>query len=423
MAITKILHINPPEHGSAESHLSNAIQYILNPEKTKDGLLTGSYNCDKDMALQTMLDTKAFYGKMDKRQGYHIVISFSPEETDEKTALDILSRFCRMYLGENYECVYAVHNDQEHMHGHIIFNSVSCLTGRKYHYRNGDWAREIQPITNKLCEEYGLEMINVNEKGLHKYKDYGMWADEKNGQPGIDRDQMRRDIDEAVMASLTMDEVVDYLRLKQYKVRAGTKTMSLTPPGRERGIRTYRLGYAYTPEIIQKRLNGESITPDQYNPPEEMEESPVYIRSAGRHVKGMRGIQNKNQYYAYQTDARQLKRIQRQHNYLVEHNIKTGQELYQRIQKLNAALIELDQERRTVFRDRCRYNDMIHMLNTMGEEEADLELLRQGYDPAQFREYERTGREQLEYLRKMKKAVNLELGLCRDIQISRFKSI
>ena len=62
-------------------------------------------------------------------------------------------------LKDEYEAVYAVHNDKDHMHAHLIFNSVNLVTGMKYEYRKGEWKRRMQPITNKLCKEYNLEIM------------------------------------------------------------------------------------------------------------------------------------------------------------------------------------------------------------------------------------------------------------------------
>lgn len=76
MAISRILHINSHEHSSS-SHLQVAINYILKDEKTMNGLLTGSVNCIKEDAYENMKATKKLFGKTDKRQGYHLIISFA----------------------------------------------------------------------------------------------------------------------------------------------------------------------------------------------------------------------------------------------------------------------------------------------------------------------------------------------------------
>lgn len=159
MAITKILHINEVDMGNPARHLEQALDYIQNPEKTNGNVLVGSINCLPETAFEQMMDTKMTFGKMDKRQGYHIIISFVPRETTEEIAFDIVERFAKEYLKDEYEAVYAVHNDKDHMHAHLIFNSVNLVTGMKYEYRKGEWKRRMQPITNKLCKEYNLEIM------------------------------------------------------------------------------------------------------------------------------------------------------------------------------------------------------------------------------------------------------------------------
>lgn len=159
MAITKILHINEVDTGNPARHLEQALDYIQNPEKTNENVLVGSINCLLETAFEQMMDTKMTFGKRDKRQGYHIIISFVPGETTEEIAFDIVERFAKEYLKDEYEAVYAVHNDKDHMHAHLIFNSVNLVTGVKYEYRKGEWKRRMQPITNKLCKEYNLEIM------------------------------------------------------------------------------------------------------------------------------------------------------------------------------------------------------------------------------------------------------------------------
>ena len=161
MAITKILYLNEAQTGNPAGHLKNALEYIQNPKKTEERVLVGSINCLPETAFEQMMDTKVTYGKTDKRQGFHIMISFVPGEATEEQAFDIVGRFAEEYLGDKYEAVYAVHNDKEHMHGHIVFNSVSFETGAKYDYRKGEWKRRMQPLTNKLCAKYGLSIMPV----------------------------------------------------------------------------------------------------------------------------------------------------------------------------------------------------------------------------------------------------------------------
>lgn len=161
-------------------HLRAALAYITVPEKTQQGRLVAGINCVPEFAFEQMKETKRKYGKLDKRQGYHLVLSFKENEVTPDTAMELTSRFVKEYLGSEYEAVYAVHDNTRHIHAHIVFNSVSFLTGKKYRYEKGDWAREIQPITNRLCQEYGLSTIEIEDDKLNQDVEYP-------GKPGKSR--------------------------------------------------------------------------------------------------------------------------------------------------------------------------------------------------------------------------------------------
>lgn len=131
MAITKILNIMESEGRNPASHLKNALEYIQNPDKTEECVLVGGINCLPDTAFEQMEETKNIFHKTGKRQGYHVIISFSPEEkVTSEQAMYVLEHFANDVLSDDYEAVYAVHTDREHMHGHLIWNSVSMTTGR-----------------------------------------------------------------------------------------------------------------------------------------------------------------------------------------------------------------------------------------------------------------------------------------------------
>ena len=160
MAITKILNIMESEGRNPASHLKNALEYIQNPDKTEECVLVGGINCLPDTAFEQMEETKNIFHKTGKRQGYHVIISFSPEEkVTAEQGMYVLEHFAKDVLGDEYEAVYAVHTDREHMHGHLIWNSVSMTTGKKYNSPKSNWKNHLQPITNKYCDELGLSIM------------------------------------------------------------------------------------------------------------------------------------------------------------------------------------------------------------------------------------------------------------------------
>lgn len=189
MAITKILNIKESEGRNPASHIKNALEYIQNLDKTEECVLVGGINCLPDTAFEQMKETKNIFHKTGKRQGYHVIISFSPEEkVTVEQAMYVLEHFAKDVLGDDYEAVYAVHTDREHMHGHLIWNSVSMTTGKKYNSPKSNWKNHLQPITNKYCDELGLSIMpaeySKNPKNISRDK----WEKEMSMKEIILRD-------------------------------------------------------------------------------------------------------------------------------------------------------------------------------------------------------------------------------------------
>ena len=189
MAITKILNIKESEGRNPASHLKNALEYIQNPDKTEECVLVGGINCLPDTAFEQMEETKNIFHKTGKRQGYHVIISFSPEEkVTAEQAMYVLEHFAKDVLGDDYEVVYAVHTDREHMHGHLIWNSVSITTGKKYNSPKSNWKNHLQPITNKYCDELGLSIMPAEYSRNPKNISRDKWEREMSMKEIILRD-------------------------------------------------------------------------------------------------------------------------------------------------------------------------------------------------------------------------------------------
>ena len=189
MAITKILNIKESEGRNPASHLKNALEYIQNPDKTEECVLVGGINCLPDTAFEQMEETKNIFHKTGKRQGYHVIISFSTEEkVTAEQAMYVLEHFAKDVLGDDYEAVYAVHTDREHMHGHLIWNSVSMTIGKKYNSPKGNWRNHLQPITNKYCDELGLSIMPAEYSRNPKNISRDKWEKEMSMKEIILRD-------------------------------------------------------------------------------------------------------------------------------------------------------------------------------------------------------------------------------------------
>ena len=124
MAVTKILARRAP--------VKALVEYVLNGDKTDERILTASQRCTIDFAADRMRKTKEQFHQTEGVQCYHMIQSFQPGEVTPELALKIAQEFAKEHLSE-YEVVIGTHIDRHHVHCHLVFNSVSAVTGKKYH--------------------------------------------------------------------------------------------------------------------------------------------------------------------------------------------------------------------------------------------------------------------------------------------------
>ena len=181
---------------------------------------------------------------------------------DADTAFEVIGRFAREYLGKDYEALYAVHDNTDHIHGHIIFNSVSFRDGLKYRYKKGDWEKRIQPVTNRLCEEYGLSTIELSGERVKKSEKYQEWNDVRNGA-FVWADMIRRDIDASILQAATYESFLSTLSGMGYEIKNAYRTegkyLAIKPMGMSRFRRLRSLGENYT-ERIRERIAQETLS-------------------------------------------------------------------------------------------------------------------------------------------------------------------
>ena len=186
MAITKIL--------ARKGRLDVGINYVLNGDKTQERVLTAHLNCDPGRECRQMLDTKRVYGKEDGVMYYHIIQSFKPGEITPELALEIAKEFAQEHLA-GYETVIGVHVDKEHIHAHLVFNSVNADTGEKYHSNAQSYYQQIRAISDRLCREHGLSVIMESSSG--RAVSYIEWLRQSRGQPTF-RSMLEADLRTAI---------------------------------------------------------------------------------------------------------------------------------------------------------------------------------------------------------------------------------
>ena len=228
--------------------LQDALDYASNRDKTEKSCFESSYACTLETAFSDMRQTKERWHKSGGVQGYHLVQSFAAGEVSPELAHQIAKELAARVLGGRYEYVIGTHLNT----GHIVWNSVSCVDGKKYRSNYKSYVTEIRAVSDALCRKYKLSVIDT-ENSNHVAKPYAEWLAEKNGQPTW-RTAIRQDVDEAIQQSLTWRQFLNALERKGYEVRMGRKYPVLRPPAKERFVRFKTLGKRYTPEAIQTRI-------------------------------------------------------------------------------------------------------------------------------------------------------------------------
>ena len=164
MAINKTINKRTNTHGA----MRNCIEYVLRQDKTSELLtyVTGPYCRDEikyDLVYRTFLEEKKMWDKDSGRMYAHNIISWhKDEQITPEQALEFGKEFAENWFS-GFQTLVAVHKDKDHIHCHLVTNSVSYEDGRKLHNTRKDLER-MKQLTNQMCRERGL---TVAEKGKH----------------------------------------------------------------------------------------------------------------------------------------------------------------------------------------------------------------------------------------------------------------
>lgn len=164
MAINKVVNKSTKTHGA----MRNVIEYALRNEKVREGFaeISGPYDYDSlswDHVYNAFLEEKRLWDKDSGRMYAHNIISFhQDEQITPAEVLDMGRQFASRFFPD-HQSLICVHQDKNHLHCHIVTNSVSYIDGHKLHQTKKDLEQQ-KAFTNQLCQEKGL---SVAEKGRH----------------------------------------------------------------------------------------------------------------------------------------------------------------------------------------------------------------------------------------------------------------
>ena len=218
--------------GGGRGALGGVLRYTQQDEKTLwDGRrLVSGWNCTAQSALSEMLLTKDQHRKTDGRQYYHFVQSFA--ETDDLTPQEAHAIALELAQREfpNFEVLVATHIDTDHLHSHLIVNSVSFQGGRKLHQSAADLQAH-RLASDEICAAHGLEILPPPQKQV-KQKRMGTREYRSAAKGQSWKFRLMNTIDQCMRYAETREEFISLMESEGYQVRwtEGRKNITYTTP-------------------------------------------------------------------------------------------------------------------------------------------------------------------------------------------------
>ena len=208
--------------------LKAVLDYIQNPGKTEDGTLVSAKDCLLECTYQQMHLVKQDYQQLHGRQYVHIIQSFSlSDDLTGEMAHEIGEKLLSDFKG--FQGMVATHTDRQHIHNHIVLNSVNFETGLKWQQSKKD-LQALKVLSDQLCRDYGLSVI---EKGKG-WKSYG--ENQANINAGSWKCNLAEVVADAISKSNTREEFLHYLNAKGIEADIQTdKVLFILPDGKKCG--------------------------------------------------------------------------------------------------------------------------------------------------------------------------------------------
>ena len=257
-------YANNPDKTTDKKYLDEdlyaTLRYAEDDKKTDQTMYVSAINCPKQRAYQCMMTTKQRYGKFGGNVAYHGYQSFKTDEVTPDEAHQIGIETAKRMWNE-YEVVVTTHLNTDNIHNHIVVNSVSFKTGRKFENHVSDHYK-LREISDLICEERGKSVLPPSKfKGCSK-KEY--WVKKNGGMSH--RDMLRKDADEALSQSCSFREIEYYLKTLGYKFERDFyyDHPSVYADGWKRVVRISSLGEQYSKERIRERCLENQRKPELY---------------------------------------------------------------------------------------------------------------------------------------------------------------
>ena len=372
-----------------------------------------------------VLSDKAKANGMNEAEYIRLLISQKPNDYPEvrKLLKELINEINRIGININQ----------------IVFNS------------KGDWAKYIQPITNKLCQEYGLSIIDVEDGSKEKqHENYKDWSEYREGS-FVWADMIKRDLDACILQANDFSGFLELLSEKGYEVKQG-KYLAVRPQGMTRFRRCKTLGENYSQEAIVERIAKEDLS--FYQSQNEEKQAVIVKCYVKRYRRAkMSGLQKRyyaklyrigklkkkpySQVWKYRDDIRKMHKLQEQYLFLVRHKIESAEELVSVLDNLTDKKKEASKEKSKTYKAKERFKDIFDKAEQIRElddaescyqsgdtffedehnawERLNTELLAQGYSVEEVESLRKKYESKYAQDCKAERAVSKELSLGKSI--------
>nr|WP_223355284.1 relaxase/mobilization nuclease domain-containing protein [Streptococcus gordonii] len=184
MVVTKHFAI----HG--KNYRSKLIKYILNPSKTKNLTLVSDFGMrnyldfpsykelvkmynDNFLSNDTLYEIRHDRQEANQRKihSHHIIQSFSPDDHLTPEQINQIGyETVKELTGGRFRFIVATHVDKDHIHNHIILNSIDKNSDKKFLW-DYKAERNLRMVSDRLSKIVGAKIIE-NRYSHHQYEVY-----------------------------------------------------------------------------------------------------------------------------------------------------------------------------------------------------------------------------------------------------------
>jgi len=224
----------------------STFDYMQRPDKIENNKLITGYECFPELADEQFATSLELYEintgrtqRVNSRLLYHLRQSFKPGEVDPQTANRIGRELALEFTDGNHQFVVATHTDKAHIHNHILVNAVNLDCNGKFKDPHYSGRRDVARISDKICKEYGLSVIEVKQGWREPYNEW----EKKQGITKEDKSMSKRKRLEEIIGFCLDKQPRDFDTLLKYfedyscYAKRRGQNISITTPFAKKPIR------------------------------------------------------------------------------------------------------------------------------------------------------------------------------------------